>query len=74
MTTADLCPQEVARRFLRAGLPLPADRLALVTATARHIQHVIGALRALDLEDVPPAATYRAAVRPEREERADAAV
>ncbi|MFD7102446.1 hypothetical protein ACWIG3_10395 [Streptomyces celluloflavus] len=61
MTTTDLSPQEVARRALRAGIPLEAERLDLVTATANHIRRVIGTLRALDLDETAPAAVYDAA-------------
>lgn len=61
MTTADLSPQEAARWALRAGLPLGADRLDVVAATANHIHSVIGALRELDFGEAPPAATYRPA-------------
>ncbi|MCB5906517.1 hypothetical protein [Streptomyces pinistramenti] len=69
MTTADLLPQEVSPWALRAGLPLAAERLDPVAATANHVQGVIGALRALDFAETAPAATYFAG-----EEPADAAV
>ncbi|QEV16319.1 hypothetical protein [Streptomyces alboniger] len=53
----DLLPHEAARWALRAGLPLDADRLELVTATANHIQSVIGVLRDLDLGEAGNDAT-----------------
>ncbi|KIF02024.1 amidase [Streptomyces sp. RSD-27] len=64
-----LTPSEAARWADRAGLPLPADRLAAVAATANHIQSVVSVLRELDFGDTPPAAAYRA-----EEEQHDAAV
>ncbi|MFI1303471.1 hypothetical protein [Streptomyces sioyaensis] len=60
MTAAELTPQEGARCALRAGLPLADDRLAPVTATANHIQSVLGVLRELDLRQTPPAPVYQA--------------
>ncbi|MFD9206725.1 hypothetical protein ACFVZM_10640 [Streptomyces sioyaensis] len=60
MTAAELTPQEGARCALRAGLPLADDRLALVTATANHIQSVLGVLRELDFRQTPPAPVYQA--------------
>ncbi|MCA1219797.1 hypothetical protein [Streptomyces sp. 8L] len=73
MTTADLSPQEAARWALRAGLPLDAERLDVVAATSNHIHHVVGALRALDFQETPPASTYRPAATAEKEQ-ADGAV
>ncbi|MFD8148098.1 hypothetical protein [Streptomyces sp. NPDC059708] len=66
---AGLTPPEAARWADRAGLPLPADRLAAVAATADHIQSVVSVLRELDFADTPPAIAYRA-----EEEKNDAAV
>ncbi|MFE6747466.1 hypothetical protein ACFVGM_16550 [Kitasatospora purpeofusca] len=64
-----LTPSEAARWADRAGLPLPADRLAAVAATVDHIQSVVSVLRELDFGDTPPAAAYRTV-----EEKTDAAV
>ncbi|MEU8589074.1 hypothetical protein AB0C59_19030 [Streptomyces sp. NPDC048664] len=69
MSAAGLTPSEAARWADRAGLTLPADRLAAVAATADHIQSVVAVLRELDFSDTPPAAAYRAG-----EEKNDAAV
>ncbi|GAA2710077.1 MULTISPECIES: hypothetical protein [Streptomyces] len=55
-----LGPPEAARWAARCGLPLSADRHALVAATAQHIHSVVSVLRELDFGDVPPAAAYRA--------------
>lgn len=66
---AGFTPREAARWADRAGLPLPADRLAAVAATADHIQSVVSVLRELDFADTPPAIAYRA-----EEEKNDAAV
>ncbi|MEU3910176.1 MULTISPECIES: hypothetical protein [unclassified Streptomyces] len=66
---AELTPSEAARWADRAGLRLPADRLAAVAATASHIQSVVSVLRELDFADTPPAIAYRAEV-----EKNDAAV
>ncbi|MEW1635355.1 hypothetical protein AB0469_14895 [Streptomyces sp. NPDC093801] len=65
----ELTPSEAARWADRAGLPLAADRLAAVAATAHHIQSVVSVLRELDFGDTLPAAAYRA-----EEEKNDAAV
>lgn len=59
MTTpdpTDLLPHEVSRAAERAGLPLDEERLDLVTATANHIQRVLGVLRTLDLAETTPTA------------------
>ncbi|MGW6918390.1 hypothetical protein ACWGB8_31930 [Kitasatospora sp. NPDC054939] len=56
MPGADLTPEEAARWAARAGLPLDAERHALVAATAEHIHRVVAVLRELDLGPTPPAA------------------
>ncbi|WP_113701276.1 hypothetical protein [Nonomuraea lactucae] len=58
MTSADLSPEEAARWAHRAGLPLGEDRLAVVAATANHIQAVLSTLRELEFGDTPPAPTF----------------
>ncbi|MEU3297658.1 hypothetical protein ABZ722_35750 [Streptomyces longwoodensis] len=60
MSSVELTPMEAARWAARVGLPLPADRHAVVAATARHIQSVVAVLRELDFADTPPAPAYRA--------------
>ncbi|MFI2608391.1 hypothetical protein [Kitasatospora sp. NPDC018619] len=60
MSSAEITPPEAAARAARAGLDLPAERHAVVAATARHLQSVVSVLRELDLGDVPPAAAFRA--------------
>ncbi|MFJ8159912.1 hypothetical protein ACIRBY_03170 [Streptomyces sp. NPDC096136] len=61
MTGIELTPPEAARWAARAGLVLPAERHAAVTAVANHIHSVVTILHELDFADVPPAAAYRAA-------------
>ncbi|MET9499419.1 hypothetical protein [Streptomyces sp. NPDC006552] len=56
-----LSPAQAALWAARAALPLPADRHAVVAATANHIHRVVSVLRELDFGDTPPAAAYRAA-------------
>ncbi|MFJ9406991.1 hypothetical protein [Streptomyces sp. NPDC101393] len=58
MTVTDLSPREVSRWAQLAGLPLEADRLDLVAATAHHIQTVLRPLRDLDFAETAPAAPY----------------
>ncbi len=58
MPALALTPPEAARWAARAGLRLPAERHAAVTAVADHIHHVVAVLRELDFADVPPAAAY----------------
>ncbi|QHC23154.1 hypothetical protein [Streptomyces sp. GS7] len=53
-------PQSAAAAAERAGIPLHADRHAPVAATADHILAVVSRLRDLDLDDLPPAPSYRA--------------
>ncbi|MFF8778886.1 hypothetical protein ACF07W_16635 [Streptomyces sp. NPDC015140] len=69
MSADHLTPSEVYRWAARAGLPLPADRLDAVAATADHIHSVVAALREIDFGDTPPAPAYRAG-----EEKPDAAL
>ncbi|MEV5016511.1 hypothetical protein ACIGW1_20065 [Streptomyces sp. NPDC053780] len=69
MSADELTPPEAYRWAARAGLPLPADRLDAVAATADHIHSVVAALREIDFRDTPPAPAYRAG-----EEQPDAAV
>ncbi|MFF3249249.1 hypothetical protein ACFYWY_37295 [Streptomyces sp. NPDC002870] len=59
--TLDLSPEDVAKWSQRAGLPLADDRLGAVSATANHVQNVLGALRELHLGETPPAPAYVAA-------------
>ncbi|MEU3956956.1 hypothetical protein AB0F45_32340 [Streptomyces achromogenes] len=59
MSSAELTPAEAARWAARAGLPLPADRHAVVAATADHIHSVVAVLRELDFGDTPPTLAYR---------------
>lgn len=58
-----LAPEDVARLARRAGLPLPEDRLAGVTATVTAIDSVLSTLRTLPLGDTPPASAFTAAPR-----------
>ncbi|MEU5185368.1 hypothetical protein ACH4UY_15230 [Streptomyces longwoodensis] len=69
MSSVELTPLEAARWAARAGLPLPADRHAVIATTARHIHSVVAVLRELDFGDTPPAPAYRA-----EQENHDAAV
>ncbi|MFF9043818.1 hypothetical protein [Streptomyces parvulus] len=69
MSADELTPSEAHRWAARAGLPLPADRLEAVAATAAHIHPVVAVLREIDFGETPPAAAYFAG-----EERSDAAV
>ncbi|MFE7958514.1 hypothetical protein [Streptomyces sp. NPDC057413] len=69
MPPAHLTPSEAARWAARGGLTLPADRHAVVAATAEHIHSVVAVLRELDFGDTPPASAHRAG-----EETHDAAV
>ncbi|MFF8574221.1 hypothetical protein ACF06L_23700 [Streptomyces sp. NPDC015408] len=69
MSADQLTPSEAYRWAARAGLPLPADRLEAVAATADHIHSVVAALREIDFGDTPPAPAYRAG-----EEKPDAAL
>ena len=58
MTVTDLSPREVSRWAQLVGLPLEADRLDLVAATAHHIQTVLRPLRDLDFAETAPATPY----------------
>ncbi|MEU6446922.1 hypothetical protein [Streptomyces sp. NPDC046979] len=69
MSADHLTPSDAYRWAARAGLPLPADRLDAVAATADHIHSVVATLREIDFGDIPPAPAYRAG-----EEKPDAAV
>ncbi|MCF2128294.1 hypothetical protein L1I79_17900 [Strepomyces sp. STD 3.1] len=69
MSADALTPSEAYRWAARAGLPLPADRLDEVAATADHIHSVVAVLREIDFGDTPPAPAYRAG-----EEKPDATV
>lgn len=51
---SELTPAEVARWAARAGLPLPVDRHAEVSAAANHIHSVVSVLRELDFGDTAP--------------------
>ncbi|MEV0264228.1 hypothetical protein AB0I49_23240 [Streptomyces sp. NPDC050617] len=53
--THDLSAQDLALLAGRAGLPLPADRLPLVTATVNGIHQVVSVLRDIPLGDTAPA-------------------
>ncbi|MEU0385094.1 hypothetical protein [Streptomyces chartreusis] len=61
MSHPALTPPEAAHWARRAGLVLPADRHAVVAATADHIHSVVAILRELDFGDTPPAPAYRVA-------------
>ncbi|MFD7662867.1 hypothetical protein [Streptomyces sp. NPDC059788] len=58
---APLSPETLAHLARRAGLPLPSDRLAGVTATVNAIDAVVGALRHVPLGEIPPAPSFTAA-------------
>lgn len=75
MTTAAPTPEEAERGALRAGLPLAADRGALVAAVAGLLDAEFAGLREVDLGEAFPAAAYRAAAgRAGAEGSADAAL
>ncbi|OKI07314.1 hypothetical protein A6A06_35965 [Streptomyces sp. CB02923] len=63
MPSPALSPEDIALLARRAGLPLPEDRLAGVAATVQVIDTVVGSLRALPLDDTPPAPVFTAAPR-----------
>ncbi|MFI0261929.1 hypothetical protein ACH4OW_23165 [Streptomyces sp. NPDC017056] len=53
-----LTTEDITRLALRAGLPLPANRLPGVTATVNAVDTVLGTLRRLPLGDTFPATAF----------------